>query len=170
MSSLLDSEVKEILDLRSFLTFDLNEQTFAVPVESVVEIQDMTAITKIPNAATHMAGVQNLRGKILPVIDTRVKFGLPPVVDTVDTCIVVIDMEVEEEKVLVGALVDAVEEVISIPATEIQSSKSIEAKFDLEFVSGMFKQDEKFILMLDLNKVFALDDYNKVSVDNIKQA
>ncbi|UXP32077.1 chemotaxis protein CheW [Reichenbachiella agarivorans] len=160
MSSLLDNEVKEMVDLKTFLTFDLEGETFGVEVKKVVEIQEMTNITKIPNAPKHMAGVQNLRGKILPLIDTKVKFGLSPIVPTVDTCIIVIEMMVEGEKTLVGTLVDAVQEVVSVPADSIQSSRSIDAKFDLEYVSGMFKKDKKFIMLLNLDKVFSLEDYD----------
>ncbi|MCV9386382.1 chemotaxis protein CheW [Reichenbachiella ulvae] len=158
MSSLLDVEVKETIDQKTFLTFDLDKETFAVEVEKVVEIQELTNITPIPNAPKHMAGVQNLRGKILPLIDTKVKFGLDPIKETVDTCIVVIEMEVEGEKTLVGTLVDAVQEVVTVPSAEIQSSPSIDAKFDLDFVSGMFKKGDKFIMLLNLDKTFALDE------------
>lgn len=157
MSSLLDNEVKEQLDLKSFLTFELENELLAVEVHRVVEIQEMINITKIPNAPAHMAGVLNLRGKILPLIDTKVKFGLDPVVPTVDTCIVVIEMEIEGETTLVGTLVDAVREVVTVPASEIQKSPSIKAKFDLNYINGMFKVGKNFVLMLDLNKTFALE-------------
>lgn len=163
MSSLLDQEIKEVVDQKTFLTFDLDRETFAVEVERVVEIQELTNITPIPNAPKHMAGVQNLRGKILPLIDTRVKFGLPSVEPTVDTCIVVIEMDVEGETTLVGTMVDAVQEVVSVSKSEIQSSPSIDAKFDLDFVSGMFKKGDKFIMLLNLSKTFALEDEEKDS-------
>lgn len=157
MSSLLDYEVKEQEDLKSYLTFELDKELFAVEVHRVVEIQEMVNITKIPNAPAHMAGVLNLRGKILPLIDTKVKFGLSPVVPSVNTCIVVIEMQIEGETTWVGTLVDAVREVVSIPEEAIQKSPSIKAKFDLSFIHSTFKIDKDFVMILDLNKTFALE-------------
>lgn len=157
MNSLLDSVIEEQEDIKSFLTFELDKELFGVEVHRVVEIQEMISITKIPNAPDHMAGVLNLRGKILPLIDTKVKFGLSPVIPTVDTCIVVVEMKIEGETTLVGTLVDKVREVVSIPVAAIQKSPSIKAKFDLNFVNGMFKVDKDFVMLLDLNKTFALE-------------
>ncbi|PIB34944.1 hypothetical protein BFP72_05815 [Reichenbachiella sp. 5M10] len=158
MSSLLDNEIKEDIHLKSYLTFELDREIFGVEVQKVVEIHELTHITAIPNAPAHMAGLLNLRGKILPLIDTKVKFGLPPIVPTVDTCIVVIEMVLEGESMLVGTLVDSVQEVLMVAEEEIQSSPSIDAKFDLEYITGMFKQRDQFILLLNLEKVFALED------------
>ena len=157
MSSLLDYEVKEQEDLKSFLTFELDKELFAIEVHRVVEIQELINITKIPNAPAHMAGVLNLRGRILPLIDTKVKFGLSPIEPTVNTCIVVIEMDIEGETTLVGTLVDGVREVVSIPESEIQKSPSIKAKFDLSYVNGTFKIKKDFVMLLDLNKTFAIE-------------
>ncbi len=153
----LEEEV-EVGVLDSFLTFRMDDELFGVDVKKVIEILEVPAITKIPLAPNYMAGIINLRGKVLPLIDTKVKFGLEPIEFTVDTCIVVIEIEVEGETLQIGTLVDAVLEVLEISQDEVQPSPSIEAKYKLEFIRGMIRKDEDFIMLLNLDQVFSIQD------------
>lgn len=154
----IELEEKEKGVVHSFLSFKLGDEFFAVDVIKVIEILEVPGITKIPLAPDYMAGIINLRGKVLPLIDTKVKFGLAPIEFTVDTCIVVIEIEVEGEVLQVGTLVDSVLEVLEIPQSEIQPSPSIEAKYRLDFIRGMFKKEEDFIMLLNLDAVFSIQD------------
>src|SRR5687768_11883119 len=102
----------DILQSQSYLTFRLGGEIFAASVLHVIEILELSKITKVPRSPAFMRGVINLRGNVLPVIDTRSKFGLESAADTVDTCIMVLNIESGNEKIMVGALVDAVQEVL----------------------------------------------------------
>lgn len=147
---------KGVID--SFLTFKLDEEFFGVDVKKVIEILEVPDITKIPLAPDYMAGIINLRGKVLPLIDTKIKFGLGAVEFTVDTCIIVIEIEVEGEILQIGTLVDSVQEVLEISQSEVQPSPSIEAKYKLEFIRGMIRKGDDFIMLLNLDEVFSIQD------------
>lgn len=148
----------DILQSQSYLTFRLGDEIFAASVLSVIEILELSKITKVPRAPHFMRGVINLRGNVLPVIDTRLKFGLPRVDDTVNTCIMVLNIELENQKVTIGALVDAVQEVLEIEKKDIQPAPSIGSKYRTEFIEGMVKQNDDFIMILNLNLVFSQDE------------
>lgn len=145
--------------LTSYLTFKLGDETFAASVSKVSEILEIPKITKVPRSPDFMRGVINLRGSVLPVIDTRIKFGLPPLEqDTVDTSIIVMNLIMEGNDITLGALVDGVEEVMEIDEASIQASPSIGAKYKTEFIEGMVKLNEEFIMILNLDKVFSTDE------------
>ena len=164
------SIVKEEAELdqitHSYLSFKLDNELFAVDVIKVIEILEVPSITKIPLAPKYLAGIINLRGKVLPLVDTKVKFGLEPVQFTVDTCVVVIEIKVEDEVVQIGTLVDAVLEVMEIPDGEIQPSPSVDAKYKLEFIRGMYKKEEEFILLLNLDEVFSIEEMTLLQETN----
>jgi len=118
----------------------------------------MTKITEVPQAPDYMKGVINLRGTVLPVVDTRIKFGMTPTVYTTNTCIIVMEVEMEGEQIQVGALVDSVQAVLEIEDAEIQPPPSIGSKFKSEFIEGMVKVDDHFIMLLNMEKVFSTED------------
>ena len=157
MSSIEEVE-KENAVIDSYLSFKLDDEYFGVDVKKVIEILEVPGITSIPLAPDYMAGIINLRGKVLPLIDTKVKFGLSPIEFSVDTCIIVIEIKVEGEILQIGTLVDSVLEVIEVAQSDIQPSPSIEAKYRLDFISGMIRRDEDFIMLLDLDEVFSIQD------------
>src|ERR1700752_4881483 len=111
--------------LTSYLTFKLGDETFAANVSKVIEILEIPKITKVPRSPDFMRGVVNLRGNVLSVIDSRTKFGLPPVDDTVNTCIIVMNITIEGQEITVGLVVDAVKEVIEIDKASIQGLPEI---------------------------------------------
>lgn len=169
MNSLQSSEVKEKKEIESYLSFKLEKEFFAVNVNQVIEILEVPAITRIPRAPEYMAGVINLRGTVLPLIDTRIKFGMDPIEMTVNTCVVVIEITVEGETLNIGTLVDEVLEVLEIEKNEIQPSPSIEAQYKLEFIEGMFRKDDDFIMLLNLGEVFSLSEVNFMQETNEKE-
>lgn len=168
METSLQKDKEEQAVMNSFLSFKLDDELFAVDVKKVIEILEVPSITKIPRAPKYMAGIINLRGKVLPLVDTKVKFGLDPIEFTVNTCIIVIEIEVEGEVLQIGTLVDAVLEVMEIPEDQIQPSPSIEASYKLEFIQGMFRKDENFIMLLNLSEVFSIQDVQYMQETNEK--
>lgn len=144
--------------MQTYLSFKLNEEVFAINVSKVINILEMSHITKIPKAPEYMKGVINLRGTVLPVVDLRLKFGLPEKEATVDTSIIVLSIDLNGESVLVGTLVDAVKEVLELKNNEIAPAPTIGAKYSSGFIEGMWRLDDKFIMILDINKVFSTDE------------
>ncbi|MEA2106494.1 MAG: chemotaxis protein CheW [Bacteroidota bacterium] len=151
-------EKEELTKINSYLSFKLGDEEFAAHVGKVLNILEMTKITEVPKSPEYMKGVINLRGTVLPVIDTRIKFGMSPIEYTNNTCIVVMEVELDHDIVQVGALVDSVQAVREIDDSQIQPPPSIGSKFKSEFIYGMFKVDEKFIMLLDMEKVFSSDE------------
>jgi purine-binding chemotaxis protein CheW len=149
---------KILTEINSYLSFNLGEEEFAAHVGKVLNILEMTKITEVPKAPEYMKGVINLRGTVLPVVDTRIKFGMTPTEYTTNTCIVVMEVEIEGDVVQVGALVDSVQAVLEIDDAQIQPPPSIGSKYKSEFIYGMAKLDERFIMLLDMEKVFSSDE------------
>jgi purine-binding chemotaxis protein CheW len=145
--------------LTSYLSFKLGDEIFAANVSKVLNILEMTKITKVPKAPDYMKGVINLRGAVLPVVDTRIKFGLSATEFSVNTCILVLDIDIEDESLHVGGLVDAVQEVLEIEPHQILPPPNIGSKYRSEFISGIYKlNDEQFIMILDMDKVFSAEE------------
>jgi purine-binding chemotaxis protein CheW len=145
-------------DINSYLSFSLAEEYFAANVSKVLEILELVKVTKVPKVPDFMRGVINLRGQVLPVIDARVKFALPPTEETRNTCIVVVEMKLEEELINVGILVDAVEEVLEINDNEILPPPSLGNKYQSEFIAGMARNDDEFLMILNVDKILSFDE------------
>ncbi len=156
-------------EIESYLSFKLMNEIFAINVGKVLEILEMMTITRVPKVPGYMRGVINLRGSVLPVIDTRQKFGFPLKENTIDTCIVVLDIQIEGESVTIGALVDGVSEVLSIKTSEIEPPPSIGIKYKSEFIDGMWKREEAFIMLLNIDKVFTQDEVS-ILVDQTQKS
>jgi purine-binding chemotaxis protein CheW len=144
--------------VKTCLSFKLGEEVFAINVSKVINILEMSHITRIPKAPEYMKGVINLRGTVLPVVDLRIKFGLPEKENTVDTSIIVISIDLNGEPVLIGTLVDAVREVLELKNDEISPAPTIGTKYNTGLIEGMWRVDEKFIMILDIDKVFSTDE------------
>lgn len=142
----------------SYLSFKLEDEIFAVEVAKVLEILEIPPITKVPKSPVYMTGVINLRGNVLPVIDTRVKFSMTPTEYTVNTCIVVFKVDMGTESITLGAMVDSVQEVLEIEQANIHPSPSIGNKYRAEFIKGMARVNEQFLMILEIDSVFSADD------------
>lgn len=169
MSVISEKEAELDQVMHSFLSFTLDGEFFAVDVKKVIEILEVPAITKIPLAPKYLSGIINLRGKVLPLVDTKVKFGLEPVEFTVDTCVIVMEIKIEDETIQIGTLVDSVLEVMEVADNAIQPSPSVDAKYKLEFIRGMYRKDDDFILLLNLDEVFSIEEMNFLQDQNIEQ-
>ena len=145
----------EITETTQYLTFKLSDEVFAVDVAKVREILDFTPATKVPGTPDFMRGVINVRGNVVPVVDMRLKFGLSKTEKNVDTCIVVMEIAVEEEATILGALVDSVQEVFELEANQIEPPPRMGTKWRTEFIKGIGKRNNELIIILDIDKVFS---------------
>lgn len=152
--------------LSQFLTFNLGEDVFAVDVLVAKEIVDFAEVTQVPQTPDYMLGVVNLRGAVVPVIDMRLKFGMAEADHTRDSCIIVMEVNVEGEILTVGALVDSVREVLDLAETQIEPPPRIGTKLNTDYIKGMGNLGEKFIILLDINKVFTADEIQLVQMLN----
>jgi purine-binding chemotaxis protein CheW len=148
----------EIVVPQSYLSFKLGEEMFAADVVKVKEILQLSKITKVPQAPSYMMGVINLRGTVLPVVDTRDKFRLAITPSTVDTCIIVLNIMMGEENIVIGALVDEVTAVFELTDDQIKPPPTIGTKYKSQFIKGMVKTEEDFIMLLDIDKVFSAEE------------
>ena len=147
-----------IAKITSYLTFKLGDEEFAAHVSKVLNILELTKITEVPKSPNYMTGVINLRGSVLPVIDTRIKFGMTPTEFTPSTCIVVMDIDLEGESVHVGALVDSVQAVVEIEHDQIMPPPSLGNKYRSEFIEGVANINDKFVMILNMDEVFSSED------------
>jgi len=154
--------VTEIAEATQYLTFKLEEEIFALDVAKVREILDFTDITKVPQTPDFMRGVINLRGSVVPVVDMRLKFGMSKSEKTVNTCIVVAEVTTEGETTVLGALADSVQEVIELEPAQIEPAPRIGTKLRTDFIRGMGKHDGRFVMILDIDKVFSSDEITLV--------
>jgi purine-binding chemotaxis protein CheW len=155
--------VQSISETRQYLTFQLGDEIFALDVSNVSEILEFTDITRVPKTPDFMKGVINLRGSVVPVLDMRLKFGLPHVEKTVNTCIIVVEINFEGDETIIGALVDSVQEVFELEPDHIEPPPKIGVGLKTEFIKGMGKKDEKFIIILDIERLLSLQELSSVT-------
>lgn len=153
---------KEEIVTNHYLTFVLGGETFASHVHNVIKILEMQKITEVPQAPGFMKGVVNLRGNVLPVIDARIKFGMQPAPYTEKTCILVLSIELENEQVQVGAIVDAVLDVVEFPEDQVKPSPGLGSKYKSDFIDGVMKLSDSFIMILNMNAVFSVQEIIKI--------
>jgi purine-binding chemotaxis protein CheW len=148
----------EIKETRQYLTFRLNNEIFAIDVAKVREVLDLTTITAIPRTPEFMSGVINLRGSVVPVVDLRLCFEMSRTESTRNTCIVVVEVLLDGEPTVIGALADSVEEVIDLEPDQIQPAPRIGTHIRTDFIRGMGKRDTQFIMILDIDRVFSPEE------------
>ncbi len=141
-----------------YLTFRLGEEVFAIEVTRTREVLDYSIVTRVPQTPQFVLGVINLRGSVVPVIDLRLKFGLPQIEKTVNSCIIVMQIEVDDESVTIGALVDSVQEVLELREDEIEPPPRIGTRLKTEYIRGMGNCGERFLILLDIDSVFSADE------------
>jgi len=148
----------EMTETTQYLTYKLGEEVFALDISKVREVLDFTTATKVPRTPEFMRGVINLRGCVVPVIDLRLKFGMPETAQTVNTCIIVVEVEMDGENIVLGSLADSVQEVIEMEPSQIEAAPHIGTHLKTEFLKGMGKHNENFVMILDIDRVFSLQE------------
>jgi purine-binding chemotaxis protein CheW len=149
---------KDIAPSALYLTFKLEDEMFSVEVSQVREILDFTPITKIPRTPDFVRGVINVRGSVVPVVDMRLKFGMMGGDTTVNTRIIVMEINQDGETTVLGALADSVHDVIELEADQIEDPPRIGSRWRTEFIRGIGKRDGIFIIILDVDRVFSSDE------------
>jgi purine-binding chemotaxis protein CheW len=158
-----------VLETMQYLTFRLAEEVFALDISQVREVLDYTKITRVPRMPEFMRGVINLRGTVVPVVDLRLKFGMDGTERTVNTCIIIAEVELEGERAVLGALADSVQEVIDLEASQIEPPPRLGTSIRADFIRGMGKHNERFQIILDFDRVFSTDDLAQFKASGSEQ-
>ncbi len=141
-----------------YLTFVLGAETFAIGIMAIKEIIEYTSLTEVPMMPAYVRGVINLRGAVVPVLDLPVRFGKAASEVTKRTCIVIIDVALGSERHVLGLVVDAVNAVLDIQASDIEPPPAFGASIRTEFIRGMVKINSKFVIVIDVDHVLAADE------------
>lgn len=141
-----------------FLTFQLGGEVYGLEILKVQEIMGLIAITRVPKTPPFIRGVINLRGKVIPVVDLRVKFGMERQEDTDRSCIIVVQVHRAGHQITMGAIVDEVSEVIDISGDQVEPAPEFGSVVDTEFILGIGKVDQKVVLLLDVDRVLTGDE------------
>lgn len=147
-----------ITEIAQYITFKLGDELFAINVSQVREVLEVTQITKVPTAPDYMRGVVNVRGKAIPVVDLRLRFGLPKNADTVHTRVIVMELDVDGEVTVIGGIADSVHEVIELEPSQINPPPRIAMRWKSELIKGMGRRGDEFTIVLDINAVFSSED------------
>jgi purine-binding chemotaxis protein CheW len=146
------------METGTYLTFTLDREVFAVDVSNVREVLELPVITRVPRTPEFMRGVINLRGSVVPVVDLRLKFGMAVAADTVDTCIIVLEVSLEGETTVIGSVADSVKEVFEMSPDQIEPPPRIGTRLRTEFIRGMGRHDDRFTIILDVDRVFSAEE------------
>jgi len=151
-----------------FVTLGIEREVFGVPVEAVLEILDMQPVFRVPEAPAYMLGLIDLRGRSVPVLDLRIKLGLPSVPPTETTRILVLEVEVSGRPLVLGLVADRVFEVMALGQHEIEPAPDIGVRWRSDYIRGVGHRDARFVILFDLPKLFATDGV--IIADPPKQA
>jgi len=141
-----------------YLTFSLNEEEYGIGILKVREIIGMMPITSVPQTPEFVKGVINLRGKVIPVVDLRLKFGMPPLDYNERTSIIVVEVRGQSGHVQIGIVVDSVSEVVNIKGEDIEDTPTFGTKLDTEYILGMAKIGKGVKILLDINRVLSTEE------------
>lgn len=145
-------------EISQYMTFKLGNELFAINVAQVREVLEVSTITRVPTAPDYMRGVVNVRGKAIPVVDLRLRFGLAATKDTVSTRVIVMELQLDGETAVLGGVADSVHEVIELDPSKINPPPRIAMRWRTDFIQGMGQRGEEFIIILDVNAVFASEE------------
>ena len=158
MNALVETGSKPETGQKQYLTFLLGVEMFSIAILSIKEIIWYASLTEVPMMPTCIRGVINLRGAVVPVMDLSVRFSKQSTAVSKRTCIVIVEIEVEGEQQVVGVMVDAVNAVLEIAASEIEPAPSFGAKIRTDFIAGMGKVNGKFVILLNVDSVLSVEE------------
>ena len=148
----------EIAQTDQYLTFTLAEETYAIEIVKVREVIDYVQVTRVPRMRAYLRGVINLRGSVVPVLDLRLILGMPSIEKTIDTCVIIAEVQVDGESLHLGMLADSVQEVIDVNPSQIGPPPKLGSMLDTNFIRGMGKRVEGFFIILNVDQVLSVDD------------
>lgn len=144
--------------IQQFLSLTLGKELYALPIEHIREIIEFGGLTEIPMMPAFLRGVINLRGAVVPVIDLSVRFGRERTVIGRRTCIVIIEVEQDDNAQMLGIIVDAVNEVLAVEANQVEARPAFGASIRADFIAGILRQNEQFVIVLDVRQVLSVDE------------
>jgi purine-binding chemotaxis protein CheW len=154
--------VEEIENQAQHLTFMMAGEEFAIGILQVKEIIEYDTLTKMPMVPAYIRGVINLRGSVVPVVDLAVKFGLPESPVTKQSCIVIVETELDGERTVMGVVADSVKQVIDLVPMDIEAAPLFGTKVRVDFLRGLGKVEKKFVLILDIDRVLTVEELEEV--------
>ncbi len=161
--SAIDQAIKATtLKTGKYLTFSLKEEEYGIGILKVKEIIGMMPVTSVPRTPDFVKGVINLRGKVIPVVDLRLKFAMPSIDYTDRTCIIVVEIDSDATTVLIGIVVDAVSEVLNIKESEIEETPKFGTSLNTEYILGMAKMEGGVKILLDIDKVLSQEEVTQL--------
>lgn len=146
-----------------YLTFMLAEEEYGIGILKIKEIIGMLPITSVPQTPDYVKGVINLRGKVIPVLDLRLRFGMPAIDYTERTCIIVVEISGNAGTILIGIVVDAVSEVLNIKGDDIEKTPTFGTKLNTDYILGMAKMEGGVKILLDIDRVLSNDELSLLS-------
>jgi len=158
----METTRRKTLSGTRFLSFILNGDVYCIRITNVKEIRGMTDITRLPQTPDFIMGVINLRGQIVPVVDLRLRFGMPFLEYHERSTIIVVEIEARGEKDFLGIVVDKIQEVISLPAEQIRQVAYLKAKVKSEYIEGMAEVGDHILIVLDIRKIIDEEDYVQI--------
>ncbi|MFJ3044448.1 chemotaxis protein CheW [Herbaspirillum chlorophenolicum] len=153
---------EEMVEIRQYLTFLVGAESFAMPIGSIREIIEFGGLTEVPLMPSFLRGVINLRGSVVPVIDLSVRFGRVPTEIAKRTCIIIMELMQDEQQLLLGVMVDAVSAVLSVQEDRVEPRPSFGAGVRADFIEGMININERFLVVLDVQKVLSVDELSSL--------
>ena len=160
----IDQAVKAMADKEGkYLTFTLAEEEYGIGILKIKEIIGMLPITSVPQTPDFVKGVINLRGKVIPVMDLRLRFGMPSIDYTERTCIIVVEIAGSTGTILIGIVVDAVSEVLNIKGDDIEKTPTFGTKLNTDYILGMAKMEGSVKILLDIDRVLSNDELSLLS-------
>ncbi len=144
------------------LSFELDNDHFAIEIGIIQEVIEYRKVTRVPRCPDFMQGVINLRGQVIPVVDLRVYFGMHAKAPNLDTCIIIIDIQVGDEACAIGIIADSVQEVVEFDVSDIRPAPKIGLSVDNRFIYGMVEQDQNIMVLLSVQKVFNDDEIHEL--------
>lgn len=149
-----------IATTQTVLTVTLGQEVYALDIYAVREILDMTEITRIPKMPEYMRGMVNVRGSAVPVVDMKLKFGMEATEQTLNTRIVILEIEKDGKLAPIGAMTDSVREVLVLNEKQIDDPPDLGTSVETDFIKGIARKDDVFIILLNVDKVFAREEFN----------
>ncbi|MEA3359831.1 MAG: chemotaxis protein CheW [Thermodesulfobacteriota bacterium] len=154
LAETMDQAVKAMADRGGkYLTFALADEEYGIGILKIREIIGIMPITSVPRTPEFVKGVINLRGKVIPIIDLRLRFGMEPMEYTDRTCIIVVEINAQDSSIQIGAIVDTVSEVLNIKAGDIEDTPAFGTSLDTEYILGMAKVSGGVKILLDIDRV-----------------
>ncbi len=150
-------------DVAQFLTFQAADETFAIEILDVKEIIEIESITRVPMMPAFIAGIINLRGRVVPVVDLSKRLGRHSSEVTKKSCIVLVEIDHEDDSQTIGMMVDEVNEILEIDESHTQPAPDFGTDLRTDFIRAMGRVDEKFMILLDVNHVLSIEDMNALS-------